>query len=80
MSALTHFGECKAKVAAARDNGFDREAITAAFLGGVRRVDAVIQLTDAEFEDAIEGLQLLLADCANRVSAVAVDDEEAKVT
>ena len=94
MSASTHFGEYKAKVAAALDNGFDREAIATVFLGGVSRVDAVIQLTDAEFEDAIDGLEMLLIDAANRVlgdafvynavkhgvSAVAVDDDEAKVT
>jgi hypothetical protein len=63
------------------------------FLGGISRVDACIQLGDAEFEDAIDGLQMLLIDCANRVlgdafvynavkhgvSAVAVDDDEAKV-
>ncbi|WP_137145098.1 hypothetical protein [Mycolicibacterium sp. CR10] len=94
MSASTQFGEYKDKVAAALDNGFDREQIATVFLGGVSRVDAVIQLTDAEFEDAIDGLSLLLIDSANRVlgdafvynavkhgvSAVAVDDDEAKVT
>lgn len=64
------------------------------FLGGKSRVDAVIQLTDDEFEDAIDALAMLLVDCANRalgdafvynavkhgVSAVAVDDDEAKVS
>jgi hypothetical protein len=94
MSASTAFAEYKAKVAAARDNGFDREAIATVFLGGVSRVDAVIQLTDDEFEDAIDGLEMLLIDAANRilgdafvynavkhgVSAVAVGDDEAKVT
>ncbi|OPX12577.1 hypothetical protein [Mycobacterium sp. AT1] len=94
MSASTNFGEYKGKVATALDRGFDREAIATVFLGGVGRVDSVVQLTDAEFEDAIDGLQLLLTDCANRVlddaflynavkhgvSAVAVDDDEAKMT
>ncbi|WIM88365.1 hypothetical protein PT015_02315 [Candidatus Mycobacterium wuenschmannii] len=94
MSASTHFGEYKNKVATVLNSGFDREAIATVFLGGVSRVDAVVQLTDAEFEDAIDGLQLLLIDCANRVlddafvynavkhgvSAVAVDDDEAKMT
>jgi hypothetical protein len=93
MSASTDFGEYKAKVAAALKSGFDREQIAKVFLGGVSRVDACIQLSDAEFEDAIDGLEMLLADCANRVlgdsfvynavkhgvSAVAVDDDEAKV-
>jgi hypothetical protein len=93
MSASTDFFEYKAKLAAALDNGFDREQIATVFLGGVNRVDACIQLSDAEFEDAIDGLEMLLIDCANRVlgdafvynavkhgvSAVAVDDDEAKV-
>jgi hypothetical protein len=93
MSASNDFAEYKAKLAAALDNGFAREQIATVFLGGVSRVDACIQLTDAEFEDAIDGLQMLLIDCAHRVlgdafvynavkhgvSAVAVDDDEAKV-
>ena len=93
MSASTDFAEYKAKVAAALDTGFDREQIATVFLGGVSRVDSVIQLTDDEFEDAIDALAMLLIDSANRVlgdafvynavkhgiSAVAVDDDEAKV-
>ena len=93
MSASKDFAEYKAKLAAALDNGFDREQIATVFLGGVSCVDACIQLSDAEFEDAIDGLEMLLTDCANRVlgdafvynavkhgvSAVAVDDDEAKV-
>ncbi|ORA09107.1 hypothetical protein [Mycobacterium arosiense] len=93
MSASNDFAEYKAKLAAALNNGFDREQIATVFLGGVNRVDSCIQLTDAEFEDAIDSLAMLLIDCANRVlgdafvynavkhgvSAVAVDDAEAKV-
>lgn len=93
MSASTDFADYKAKLAAALDNGFDREQIATVFLGGVSRVDSVIQLTDDEFEDAIDALAMLLIDCAHRVlgdafvynavkhgiSAVAVDDDEAKV-
>jgi hypothetical protein len=93
MSASNDFAEYKAKLAAALDDGFDREQIATVFLGGVSRVESCIQLTDAEFEDAIDGLAMLLIDCANRVlgdafvynavkhgvSAVAVDDDEAKV-
>lgn len=88
MSASTDFGEYKAKVAAKLGNGFDREQIASVFLGGSSRADAVVQLTDDEFEDAIDALDLLLVDAANRVlgdafvynavkhgiSAVAVDD------
>jgi hypothetical protein len=93
MSASTDFREYKAKLDAALDNGFDREHIATVFLGGVRRVESCIQLSDAEFEDAIDGLEMLLINCANRVlgdafvynavkhgvSAVAVDDDEAKI-
>ncbi|ART70910.1 hypothetical protein BTO20_22330 [Mycobacterium dioxanotrophicus] len=93
MSASTGFAEYKEKVAAKLDNGFDREQISTVFLGGVSRVDSVIGLTDDEFDDAIDALEMLLIDCANRVlgdafvynavkhgiSAVAVDDDEAKV-
>jgi hypothetical protein len=88
MSASTDFGEYKAKVAAKLDNGFDREQIATVFLGGTGRVDAVVQLTEDEFEEAIDALDLLLVDAAQRVlgdafvynavkhgiSAVAVDD------
>lgn len=93
MSASTDFADYKAKLAAALANGFDREQIATVFLGGTSRVESCIQLTDAEFEDAIEGLAMLLIDCANRVlgdafvynavkhgvGAVAVDDDDAKV-
>lgn len=93
MSASNDFAEYKAKIADALANGFGREQIAAVFLGGTSRVDSCIQLTDAEFEDAIDGLEMLLIDCAHRVlgdafvynavkhgvSAVAVDDDEAKV-
>lgn len=93
MSASMAFAEFKEKVATKLDNGFNREHIASVFLGGVTRVDSCIQLTDAEFEDAVDGLEMLLADSANRVlddsfvynavkhgvSAVAVDDDEAKI-
>lgn len=93
MSASNDFAEYKAKLAAALDTGFDREQIATVFLGGVSRVDSVIQLTDDEFEDAIDALAMLLTDSANRVlgdafvynavkhgiSAVTVDNDEAKV-
>lgn len=93
MSASTDFREYKAKLDAVLDSGFDREQIAEVFLGGVSRIDSVIQLTDDEFEDAIDGLELLLIDCVHRVlgdafvynavkhgvSAVAVDDDEAQV-
>lgn len=55
-------------MAAALKSGFDREQIANVFLGGVSRVDACIQLSDAEFEDAIDGLEMLLADCATECS------------
>jgi hypothetical protein len=93
MSASTDFREYKAKLDAALDNGFDREQIATVFLGGSSPTDACVRLSDAEFEDAIDWLEMLLIDCANRVlgdsfvynavkhgvSAVAVDDDEAQV-
>jgi hypothetical protein len=93
MSASTDFREYKAKLDAALDSEFDREQIATVFLGGVSPVDACIRLSDDEFEDAIDGLEMLLIDCANRVlgdsfvynavkhgvSAVAIDDDDAQV-
>jgi hypothetical protein len=93
MSASTSFAEFKQKVADALERGFDRADIATVFLGGADPTDACIQLSDTEFEDAIDGLDLLLTDCANRVlgdsflynavkhgvTAVGVDDDEAKI-
>ncbi|WP_029108701.1 hypothetical protein [Mycobacterium sp. URHD0025] len=94
LSASMTFAEFKEHVAAKLKNGFDREAIATVFLGGISRVDSVIQLTNDEFEDAVDGLEMLLVDAAHRVlgdaflynavkhgvSAVAVGDDGAKVT
>ncbi len=93
LSASMAFADFKEQAAAKLNNGFDREDIATVFLGGISRVDSVIQLTDDEFEDAIDGLEMLLIDAANRVlgdafvynavkhgvSAVALDDD-AKVS
>ncbi|MCB9441178.1 MAG: hypothetical protein H6523_13130 [Mycolicibacterium sp.] len=93
LSASMAFTEFKEQVGAKLKRGFDREAIATVFLGGISRVDSVIQLTDDEFEDAVDGLEMLLIDAAHRVlgdafvynavkhgvSAVAVDGDEARV-
>jgi hypothetical protein len=93
MSASTNFSEYKEKLAALLKRGFNRGEIATVFMGGGNSVEACIQLSDVEFEDAIDGLELLLIDCTNRVlgdaflynaakhgvSAVAVDDDEAKI-
>jgi hypothetical protein len=74
-------------------SGFDREQIAKVFLGGTSPADACIQLSDNEFEDAIDGLGLLLVDCGNRcldesflynavkhgVTAVGIHDDDAQV-
>jgi hypothetical protein len=93
MSASTGFPEFKAKVDAAMKRGFHREQIAAVFLGGESPTDACIQLSDAEFEDAIDALEMLLRDAGGRflgesflynavkhgVTAVAIDDDDAQV-
>jgi hypothetical protein len=93
MSASTDFREFKAKVSAALDQRFDRAQIAMVFLGGMNPTDACIRLSNNEFDDAIDGLDLLLVDCANRllgdsflynavkqgVTAVGVDDDEAQI-
>ena len=91
MSASTDFREFKAKVDTVLDRGFNREQIAMVFLGGTSPTDACINLSQDEFEDAIDGLDLLLTGCANRflgdsflynavkhgLTAVGVDDEDA---
>ena len=93
MSASTGFPEFKAKVDAAMKRGFDREQIAAVFLGGESPTDACIQLSDAEFEDAIDALEMLLRDAGGSflgesflynavkhgVTGVAIDDDDAQV-
>jgi hypothetical protein len=93
MSASTSFAEFKAKVDDALERGFDRTQIALVFLGDTSPTDSCIQLSDDEFEDAIDAFDLLLTDCGNRflgdsflynavkhgVTAVGVDDEEAQI-
>lgn len=93
MSASTSFADFKKQVAAALKQGFDRGEIAAVFLGGENPTDACIQLSNNEFEDAIDAFELLLADAGARVindsfvynvvkhgvTAIAIDDDEAKV-
>lgn len=93
MSASTDFAEFKGKVSTALKQGFDRAQIAMVFLGGDSPTDACIQLSDNEFDDAIDAIDLLLADAGRRfigdsflynavkhgVTAVAIDDDEAEV-
>jgi hypothetical protein len=93
ISTSTDFAGFKSKVEAAMRQGFVREQIARVFLGGDSPADSSIQLADAEFEDAIEALELLLQDSGRRfigdsflynavkhgVTAVAIDDDEAHV-
>ena len=66
MSASTDFRDFKAAVNTILGNGCEREQIAMVFLGGTSPQDACIQLSDQEFEDAIDALDMLLFDCASR--------------
>jgi hypothetical protein len=93
MSASTAFPEFKKAVDNALKTGFDREQIATVFLGGTSPKDSCIQLTNNEFEDAVDGLELLLADCGNRclddsflynavkhgATAVGIHDDDAQI-
>jgi len=93
MSASTDFRDFKAAVKSMLDNGCEREQIAMVFMGGTSPQDACIQLSDQEFENAIDALDMLLFDCASRclgdsflynavkhgVTAVAIDDDNAQM-
>jgi hypothetical protein len=93
MSTPTDFAAFKAKVATGLQQGFNREQIAKVFLGGDSPADACIRLSDDEFEDAIDAVDLLLDDAGRRflgdallynavkhgVTALAIDDDDAEV-
>ncbi|TXH25665.1 MAG: hypothetical protein E6R06_08615 [Mycobacterium sp.] len=67
VASLTNFAAFKEKVATSLDNGFDPGLIAEAFLGGTSATDAGIALSQEEFDDAVDGLALLLDECARRL-------------
>jgi hypothetical protein len=93
MSTPTDFAAFKAKISTASQQGFDRALVAKVFLGGDSPVDAVIRLSQTEFDDAINALVLLLEDAGRRfigdaflynaikhgVTALAIDDDEAEI-
>ncbi|MDP7703356.1 hypothetical protein [Mycobacterium sp. TY815] len=66
MSASTDFAEFKIRLADAVKTGFNRDEIAMIFLGGTTPADAAIAVPEDDFEDAVDGLQMLLVDCAKR--------------
>ncbi len=66
MSASTNFVELKERVGDLLDVGFDRKVIAELFMGGSSPVDAGIDITQEEFDDAVKALSFLLWDCGCR--------------
>lgn len=67
MASSTSFADFKKKVDQALTGGFDRDNIAIVFFGGENPRDAAIRATDEEFQDAVEGLRLLLRCSAHRL-------------
>ncbi|SKU21678.1 hypothetical protein [Mycobacteroides abscessus] len=67
LATLINFAEFKAKVGGMVSDGFDRSQLAEIFLGGSSPQDACIAMSLEDFEDAIDGLDLLLRHCAGRL-------------
>ncbi|ORW02654.1 hypothetical protein AWC15_06620 [Mycobacterium lacus] len=67
MASLVSFAEFKEKVAKSLSDGFDRSKLAEVFLGGSSPRDACIAMSDEDFEDAIDGVNLLLGHCGHRL-------------
>lgn len=67
MASEVSFAAFKAKVEKSLSDGFDREVIADIFLGGKSPTDAAIAMSDEDFEDAIDGIGLLLQECCRRL-------------
>lgn len=67
VASLTLFSKFKEKVAASLEAGFDRSLIAETFLGGADPAEACIAMSPEQFTDAIDGLELLLSECARRL-------------
>ncbi|ANE80997.1 hypothetical protein A7U43_18395 [Mycobacterium adipatum] len=66
VASLVNFAEFKGKVGQSLNDGFGRTQIAQVFLGGSSPEDACIALSQEEFDDAIDGYDLLLTECGNR--------------
>jgi hypothetical protein len=67
MAALTSFADFKAKINRSLEIGFDRVQLAETFLGGTSPTDACIALSAVDFEDAVDGLDLLMRESAERL-------------
>ena len=67
MASSTSFAEFKKKVEKSLSDGFNREDVALVFFGGSDPRDAAIRVTDEEFDDAVEGTQLLLSHSAQKL-------------
>lgn len=67
MASEVNFATFKAKVDKSLADGFDRSVIADIFLGGASPQDAAIAMSVEDFEDAIDGIDLLLRECCSRL-------------
>jgi hypothetical protein len=67
MASLVLFSEFKEKVNQSLSEGFDRATLAEIFLGGSSPEDACIAMSAEDFADAIDGLDLLLRHCSERL-------------
>ncbi len=67
MASLILFAEFKQKVDKSLSSGFGREQLAKVFLAGTSPQDASIAMTTEQFEDAVDGLELLLTVCGRRI-------------
>jgi hypothetical protein len=66
MASEVNFATFKAKVDKSLTEGFDRAVIADIFLGGASPQDAAVAMSAKDFEDAIDGIDLLLQECCRR--------------
>ena len=67
MASEVNFVTFKAKVDKSLTEGFDRAVIADIFLGGASPEDAAVAMSAKDFEDAIDGIDLLLQECCRRL-------------
>ena len=67
MASQLSFAEFKARVDKSLSDGFDRSELAEIFLGGTSPQDACIAMSPEDFEDVIDGVDLLLRECGARL-------------
>lgn len=67
MATLTNFAEFKEKVDESLSDGFNRAQLAEIFLGGTSPQDACVTMSAEDFDDAIDGVDLLLRECGERL-------------